>query len=323
MNTKKIGIGFFGAGDVSILHGEAIRLNNRAKLIGIWNRTELRGKERAKQFGCKYYSDPLHLLDDHEIDAVFILTNVETHLKYAKLALKKRKHVFIEKPVGVSLSEVKEIKDISEKTGVICMPGHNMIYEQGILRIKNLIEKGNLGKIVSVYVLYNIHHSEEVASHYPGVMRQILTHNLYCMLYLAGKPASVISMKSCLHYKDLKREDIAMAILELESGALAHLSASFAADDLCSDPWTFLIKVIGTEGTARYTYQDWVLAKKGLAHSRVYEAYQGTITNEVNHFINICCNGGTPLSTLDDAIDAQKIMEAAELSIKNRKIINI
>jgi predicted dehydrogenase len=317
MDEKKIGVGFFGAGGISIIHGEAVRANSKAKLVGIWNRTQSRAEERAQQFSCKSYKEPYDLVNDPEIDIVFILTNLETHLDFARLAIEKGKHVLIEKPVGMSVAEIKEIKKCAEKAGVICMPGHNVIYEDGILRIKKMIDSGEMGTLTSFYYLFNAFHSEELAQQYPGVIRQILTHHLYTMLYLAGNPRQVMAMKSCLHYEKLTREDIAMVNLKLENNALAHLEVSFAADDLSSDPWTLLIKVLGTEGSARYSWQDWVLAKKGITHSRVYVGYPGGIINEVNHFVDICINGGEPLSTIDDAIKAQMIMDAVELSIEN------
>jgi len=323
MKNNKIGVGFFGAGGVSIVHGEAVKANGKAELIGIWNRTKSKGIERAKQFSCKFYKEASDLVNDSEIDMVFILTNVETHLEYTKLAIEKGKHVLVEKPVGMSINEIKEMKKLAEKAGVVFMPGHNVIYEDSIVRIKKMIVSGDIGKIVSFYYLFNAFHSEELAAQYPGVVRQMLTHHLYTMLYLAGDPKSVMAMKTCLHYEKLAREDEAMAILKLEDEGLAHLAVSFAADDLSSDPWTLLIKVIGTEGSARYTWSDWVLAKKGITLSKVFIGYAGGIINEVNHFIDICINGGKPLSTIDDAIKAQTIMEAIELSIEKKCCVNL
>jgi predicted dehydrogenase len=323
MAEKKLGVGFIGAGGISIIHGEAIKANKNTKLIGLWNRTQSRAEERAEQFSCKSYKEPQDLVNDPEIDVVFVLTNLETHLDFARLAIEKGKHVLIEKPVGMSVNEVKEIKKCAEKAGVICMPGHNVIYEDGILRIKKMIDSGEMGKLTSFYYLFNAFHSEELAQLYPGVIRQILTHHIYTMLYLAGNPKQIMAMKTCLHYEKLTREDIAMVNLKLENDALAHLEVSFAADDLSSDPWTLLIKVLGTEGSAKYSWQDWVLAKKGITHSRVYVAYPEGIKNEVNHFINICLNGGKPLSTIDDAIKAQMIMDAVELSIENNSGVDI
>ncbi len=317
MAEKKLGVGFIGTGGISIIHGEAVMANSKSQLVGVWNRTRSRAEERAQQFSCKVYKEPQDLVNDPEVDVVFILTNLETHLEYAKLAIEKGKHVLIEKPVGMSVPEIKEIKKCSEKAGVICMPGHNVIYEDGIFRIKKMLDSGEMGQLISFYYLFNAFHSEEIAQLYPGVIRQILTHHIYTMLYLAGNPKQVMAMKSCLHYEKLDREDLAMVNLKLENDALAHLEVSFAAGDLSADPWTLLIKVLGTEGAARYSWQDWVLAKKGITHSRVYVAYPEGIKNEVNHFIDICTNGGAPLSTIDDAIKAQMIMDAAELSIEN------
>lgn len=325
MSSKPIGIGFLGAGEVSILHAEAIRRCPDAQLIGLWNRTADLGKERAATYGCKQYATPEQLLADPAIDAVFVLTNLETHIQYAKLALAAGKQVLVEKPVAPSVAEVIDLKQTAEKAGLICMPGHNMIYEESLARSRELIQKGAIGKIVSVYVMYNIHHSEERASTLPGVVRHILTHNSYSMLYLGGKPKRVTGFKACRHYQKITQEDVAMVIVELENGGLAHLCASFAADDLSTTPWTFLIKVIGTEGTTHYTYQDWVetKARPGVSHARTYTAYQGTITREVQHFVNICRNGGQPLSSLDDAIMAQKMVEAVEKSIAEGRAVVI
>jgi predicted dehydrogenase len=191
-----------------------------------------------------------------------------------------------------------------------------MIHEDSLKRARKLIENGDLGKIVSCYVMYNIRHSEERASTLPGVVRHILTHNLYTMMYLVGRPKQVNAFKANRHYEKLDQEDITLVNIELENGGLAHLCASFAADDLSPNPWTFTVKVIGTAGTTNYTYQDWVEVKKGISHAHTYTAYQETITNEDRYFIDICIKGGgKPLSDLEDAIWAQKTTEAIEKSI--------
>lgn len=316
MTKRNIGIGFIGAGEISILHAKALRDIPDAELVGLWNRTEERAKKRAKEEDCKRYETPEKLVRDPAIDAVFILTNLETHLQFAKLAMEAGKHVLVEKPLCFSVPEIEEMKAIAEKCGVFCIPGHNMIHEDSLKRAQELIKNGDLGKIVSCYVMYNIHHSEERASTLPGVVRHILTHNLYTMMYLVGRPKRVNAFKANRHYERLDQEDITLVNIELENGGLAHLCASFAADDLSSSPWTFTVKVIGTSGTTNYTYQDWVEVKKGISHAHTYTAYQETITNEDKYFIDLCIKGeGKPLSDLEDAIWAQKTTEAVEKSI--------
>ncbi|MHC1782431.1 MAG: Gfo/Idh/MocA family protein [Anaerolineaceae bacterium] len=313
--SKPIGIGFIGTGEISQLHEIAVKALPNAKLVGVWNRTHSTGIQRAEQYGCKWFETPDDLVKDPEIDAVFVLTNLETHLQYSRLAMEHGKHVLVEKPLAFTVADIEEMKALSENRGLVCMPGHNMIHEDSLKRAKGLIENGDLGKVVSCYVMYNIHHSEERASTLPGIVRHILTHNIYTMMYLVGYPRRVSAMKATRHYESLTQEDLAMVLVELENGGLAHLCASFAADDYSADPWTMLVKVIGTAGTTRYTYQDWVEIKKGYAHSHTYSAYQGSINNEVAHFVNVCLKGGAPLSNLDDAIVAQKVVEACERSI--------
>jgi predicted dehydrogenase len=252
-----------------------------------------------------------------------VLTDLDTHLKYTKLALEHGKHVLVEKPLAATVADVEEMKYTAERLGLVCVPGHNMIHEDSLARARALIQNGDLGKIVSCYVMYNIHHSEERASTLPGMVRHILQHNIYTMMYLVGRPTRVAAMKATRHYEKLTKEDLAMVLVDLECGGIAHLCASFAADDLTADPWTFMVKVIGTEGTTRYTYQDWVEAKRGISHSRVYTAYQGTITNEDRYFVNVCLQGGEPLSTMEDAIWSQKVIEAVEKSLAEDRIVPI
>jgi len=324
LTKDTIGVGFIGAGDISILHAAAVAKCPGAKLVGLWNRNQERANERAKAFGCKNYASPESLVADPAIDVVFVLTNLETHLEYTALALGMGKHVLVEKPVGMSVAEIERMKALADAKDLICMPGHNYVYESGMVRTRELVDGGDLGTIVSAYVMYNIHHPEDVASRYPGVVRQILTHHSYILLYLVGKPVELCAMKATLHYKEYKEEDIAMVQMRLHNGALAHFCASFAADDHAADPWTVMVKVIGTAGSTRYSYRDHVEIKPGLVHSQTYTAYQGSITNEVRHFLIDCLRmGQKPLSTLDDAVTAQKLIEAAEKSIAEKSVVRL
>ena len=319
-----LGVGFVGAGDISILHARAVARCPGAKLVGLWNRGQDRARQRAAEFGCKNYATPEELVKDPAIDAVFVLTNLETHLEYTKLALEAGKHVLVEKPVGVTVGEIEQMRNTAAAKRLVCMPGHNYVYEQGMTRTRELVEGGDLGRIVSAYVMYNIHHPEEVAKRYPGVVRQILTHHSYILLYLVGRPVELCAMKATLHYKEYPEEDIAMVQMRLANGGLAHFCASFAADDHAADPWTVMVKVIGTAGSTRYSYRDHVEIKPGLVHSQTYTAYQGSITNEVRHFLVNCLRmGEQPLSTLQDAVTAQRMIEACETSVKKRSVVTL
>ena len=323
-SPETLRIGFIGAGDISDQHARAVTACPGAELRGLWNRTASRAVAKAAEFGCRPYETAEELLADTAIDVVFVLTNLETHFQYATLALEAGKHVLIEKPVGTNTREILEIQRLAAERGLICVPGHNYIYEEGVIRTRDLIQRGELGRLVSVYVLYNIHHAEEVARRFAGVIRQILTHHCYILLFLGGPAKRLSALKATLHYETLEREDIAMVNLELDNGALAHLCASFAADDHAADPWTVQVRVIGTGGSTRYSYRDWVVLAPQAAHSQTYCAYFESIRNEVDFFLNRCIrNGEEPLSTLQDAVTAQEMIEGMEASVEQGRIIEL
>ncbi|TFG75574.1 MAG: Gfo/Idh/MocA family oxidoreductase [Flavobacteriales bacterium] len=313
---KTINIGFLGAGDIANLHAEAINQLEGANLAGLWNRTQEKARAKAKIFGCKVYATEDELLHDPDIDAVFILTNMETHCDYTIRAAKAGKHILVEKPAAASIAELQQMKSAVAQAGVYCMPVHNYIYEAGIQRTKSMIEMGQLGDITQFYMLYNIHHAHDIRARYPGVIRQILTHHSYTMLYLAGLPRTISCMKHTSDSGIAPQENVAMATLQMKNGSLGHLCASFANDDHAGDPWTCMIKVMGTKGSTRYSYRDWVINAPNGAHSQTYQCYPESIKNTATHFINkVLREGEAPLSSLDDAITCQHIIEACERSV--------
>jgi len=324
---KHTGIGFIGSGDISLLHAKAIEHCPSAELVGLWSIDKDLDREKAEQFGCRTFDSAEALVSCPEINAVFVLSNLETHTRYGLMAMEAGKHVLIEKPVAPTVAELEQMKNCASAHDVALCPGHNYIHEPALHRTRELLSKGALGDLVIVYILYHIHHPEEVAKRYPGVIRHILTHHGYILSYLAGPknpPESVSAMSSVLHYDELEREDLAMVNLRLRSGALAHFCADFAADDHSADPWTFLVKVIGTDGATRFSYRDWVENKPGVVHSHTWSAYEHHIREEVRYFVEECIgHGAQAISTVDDAILCQKIIEAAELSILEKREVSL
>ncbi|MRI00548.1 gfo/Idh/MocA family oxidoreductase [Kriegella sp. EG-1] len=314
---KTIGIGFIGAGDIADLHAEAVNDLQGAELVGIWNRTTEKAEIKAEQFGCNVYKSVDDLLAEPKIDAVFILTNMETHCEFTIKAASYGKHILVEKPAASSIAELEKMQSAINKAGVTCMPVHNYIYEPGIMRAKQMIESNKLGDITQFYMMYNIHHADEIRARYPGVIRQILTHHSYTMLYLAGNPKTVSCLKNTVDDTLAPQENVAMATIQMENGTLSHLCASFANDDHAGDPWSCIIKVIGTKGSTRYSYRDFVINDRNGAHSQTYQCYPESIKNTTTHFINkVLRKSEKPLSSIEDAITCQKIIEACEQSVE-------
>ncbi len=317
-----IKVGFIGAGDISLLHAEGVHLAENADLVGIWNRTGEKALEKSKIFQCEVFDSVASLIE--AVDVIYVLTNMETHHQYAMQAINAGKHVLVEKPTAVTIDEIEDLKNAARAKGVQVAPVHNYIYEPSITRAKELINSGKIGDLVSMYVLYNIHHPEAVAARYPGVIRQILTHHAYCTLYLIGQPEKVSCMKATINDGTVPQENIAMVTMKMKNQVLSHLCASFASDDHAGDPWTFMIKVIGTKGATRYSYRDWVENTPAVVHSQTYSAYPYTIRSMGKHFLEqVVGKGEKPLSTLDDASTCMKIIEACEQSVREERHITL
>ncbi len=313
MDTLKIG--FLGAGDVADLHADAVKSLPGAELKGLWNWKSDKGQAKASQYGCQFYYTVEELLNDPEINAVFVLTNMETHCEFTVKAAQAGKHILVEKPAASTIEELKKMQAAVREAGVLCMPVHNYIYEAGIERAYSMINQGKLGDITQFYMLYNIRHADEIRARYPGVIRQILTHHAYTMLYLAGQPESISCFKHTVDTTIAPQENVAMAIVKMKNGTLSHLCASFANDEHSGDPWTCMIKVIGTKGSTRYSYRDWVINERSGPHSQTFQCYPESIKNTAKYFIhNVVRQGDPPLSTLEDAVTCQKIIEACEQS---------
>jgi predicted dehydrogenase len=123
-----------------------------------------------------------------------------------------------------------------------------------------------------------------------------------------------------------RKENIFVANMRMESGALAHLEASFAADDHGSDPWSVYLKVLGTKGSARYSYNDWVVnaPHPAGAHSHTYVPYPETVRDEARFFVEEVVGRGTaPLSTVEDAIVCQKVIEGIETSAAEARHVKL
>jgi|BEDMetMinimDraft_2_1075160.scaffolds.fasta_scaffold00959_4 predicted dehydrogenase len=312
-------IGFIGAGMVSELHKRAIDSVEDARLAAIYGATDA-DRKRAEEWGVKYYRDLAAFFK--EVDAVYVLTPVEHHAVYALNAIDSGKPVFIEKPVAANSKEVEQIAARARAKKIPCMPGHNYIYDPSIWRIRGVIDTGDLGRLSSIWIIYTIYHTEEIAAHYPGIVQQILTHHFYVLNYLVGLPRRVAAMTTSLHYENLDRDDQALVMAEMQNGALACLFASFAADDDTVDPWTFLVKVFGTSGSAMHSWRELVVSRAIGTHSKAFIPYEESYAFEDEYFITRCLNGEEPLSTIEDAANIQKLVEKVQQSASSASFID-
>jgi predicted dehydrogenase len=311
---NQVGIAFAGAGIVAEMHGRGVTANRSAILVGVYDPDADKAAAIVAKFGGRVFDTLESLLADTSVNAVHILTPTLHHVAIAVACLDAGKHVLIEKPVASSRDEIALLQDAAKRSGRVCMPAHNYIYVPSLQRAKRLIESGKLGKIASLWVLYNIFHAEEVAAIYGGVLRAVCMHHAYSLLYLLGRPRRLSCMTSQVHYEKLQCEDQAMINCEMDDGAIANLWCSFAANDPTNDPWTVIYKVLGTKGAINYSWNEAQFEDNG-GPAWGMPCYEEGFAEEIEYFITQCIlEGKPPLSTLDDAADALSILEAAERS---------
>ncbi len=316
MSEKILNLGVIGAGIVAAgPYRKALARQPMIKATGVVDPDSKRAEALASELKTRVYPDLDALLGDPKIDAVAILNPNHLHVETALRSLQAEKHVLLEKPVAETVEEIDRLQAASKRAARVCMPAHNYIYNASIERAKRLIAEKRLGKIASAWILYNIFHSEEIASRYGGVLREVCVHHAYSLLYLLGRPARVGATVSRVHYQELTCEDQAMLTCQMAGGALAHLWASFAASDPTGDSWTVIYKILGTGGGVTYTWDDARFEDSGGPAWGIPNYLDG-FSNELDFFVRrAIANSEAPLSTLADARDAICIIEAAEHSL--------
>lgn len=314
MAKEKVGVALIGAGSISEMHGRGLAACSHAEYIGVFDPDTDRAKSNAEKFGGKLFESVDQILEDLSVDAVHVLSPHDFHVPHTLACLEAGKHVLVEKPVAYQIAQIKKLQEAATKAKRLCVPGHNYIHVPSIRRAKRLIDSGRLGDIYGFWMLYNVFHSEEVASLYGGILRAVGVHHAYSLIYLLGRPKRVSAMKACVHYEKLDCEDVTSVMCTMPCGAIAHLWASFAGDDPTNDPWTVNYKVLGTKGGVNFSWGEARFADN-TAPCWDMAAYEESVACEIDFFINRCIlEGEPPLSSLQDAIDALRIVEEAERS---------
>jgi predicted dehydrogenase len=163
------------------------------------------------------------VLADDTVDAVVVATPVPTHYALAKQALEAGKHVFVEKPPAMRAAEMDELVRIADERGRVLMPGHLLLYHPGVLKLKELVDTGELGDVLCVYgnrVNLGIVRSNENALWSLGV------HDLSVILYLLDEdPDLATAQGSASIHPGV--EDVVFCFLRFPSGKIAHMHLSW------------------------------------------------------------------------------------------------
>jgi UDP-N-acetylglucosamine 3-dehydrogenase len=149
-NKNYINVGVIGVGNMGRHHVRIYSILKDVNLIAISDINQNIAKKVAEKFNCKYYKDYKKMLSKENIDAVSIAVPTSLHKKVALDVIKFKKHLLIEKPIAASSKEAEEIIKAAKKAKVKLCVGHIERFNPAVKRLKEIIQKGRLGKIISV-----------------------------------------------------------------------------------------------------------------------------------------------------------------------------
>jgi predicted dehydrogenase len=148
--------GIIGCGNVTeVKSGPAFSKVKNSKLIAVMRRNAALAEDYARRHNIpRFYSDAYSLINDPDINALYIATPPGSHAEYAISSIKAGKPVYIEKPMAINYSECVKINETAKKYKVPVFVAYYRRALPGFIKVKNLIEGGSIGKIRAVQVQF-------------------------------------------------------------------------------------------------------------------------------------------------------------------------
>jgi len=255
---KEINWGFIGCGDVTEKKsGPAFNKVEGSKISAVMCRTSSKAKDYSARHNItKWYDNADKLINDPEINAVYIATPPKYHSGYAIKAMNEGKPVYVEKPMATSYKECNKMNEVASKTGIPLFVAYYRRALPYFLKVKELIDKESIGTVNFIDIkFWSIPREEDMNSQdlpwrvIPeisggGYFYDMACHQLDILDYIFGPVKHAVgkfSNRAALY----KAEDTVSASIEFESGIVATGSWCFAADKLYE---TDSIEILGSKG---------------------------------------------------------------------------
>lgn len=155
---KQINWGFIGCGEVTEKKsGPAFNEVEGSQVVAVMSRSENKARSYAERHHVrKWYTDASELIEDPDVNAVYIATPPSSHATFAIMAMRAGKPCYIEKPLAASYNDCIRINRISEQTGVPCFVAYYRRYLPYFQKVKEIIENGTIGNVVNVQVRFSV-----------------------------------------------------------------------------------------------------------------------------------------------------------------------
>ncbi|MBQ4387291.1 MAG: Gfo/Idh/MocA family oxidoreductase [Prevotella sp.] len=322
---KNIKWGFIGCGEVvEKKSGPAFSEVDGSSVVAVMSRSERRARRYAEQHGIpKWYTDAQELIDDADVNAVYVATPPSSHATYAIMAMKAGKPVYVEKPLASSYEDCARINRVSEQTGMPCFVAYYRRQLPYFEKVREIVERGVIGKVVNVQVRFSVPPREE--DYAPdgrlpwrvlpdiaggGYFYDMAPHQLDYLQQLFGvivEARGISSNRGGLY----KAEDTVNACFEFENGLSGSGSWCFVGHESARED---RIHLMGDRGSVSFSVFDYQPIR--LNTSRGEESFAvpnppyvqaPLIKNVIEHLqgISLCdstCESATPVNWALDRI---------------------
>ena len=198
------------------------------------------------------YNDAGKLLDDPNVEAVYISTPVHTHYELVMKAFERGRHVLSEKPLGKSAAEAEKMAEAADKAGVKLGVAFHLRFHLLHQKAKELIENGTMGNVNLIRMQNHMNYPETAGawrqnpdiSGGGGPSIDVGSHHIDLMCYLCGSDVAEITAVAGNKVHQYSVEDISVIVLKFENGTIGVMDLSWNTPNRYN-----MFEVLGTEAT--------------------------------------------------------------------------
>jgi UDP-2-acetamido-3-amino-2,3-dideoxy-glucuronate N-acetyltransferase len=255
-------------------------------------------------------------------DGFTVATPAETHFDIAYKIINTGHHVLVEKPITLESSQARTLKAIAEKKNVRLMVGHVMLFHPAIVKMKELVSQGKIGKLEYIYSnrlnLGTVRKEE-------NILWSFAPHDISIFQHLIGSyPTEVVSRGGAFIQPHI--HDTTMTVLTYPNNVVGHIFVSWL------HPFKeHRIVVIGTKGMLSFEdssadknilfYEkgvDWIngepVSRDGSTEVIAYEKTQ-PLAEEMKYFMSHFDGGEIKIANAKNAVEVLEVLETASLSL--------
>jgi predicted dehydrogenase len=296
------------------------------EIAGIYDDDEKLGKDAAGSYHTTYYRDQAGFLAA-DIDAVIICSENSRHKEMVVNAAKAKKHILCEKPIATNVRDAKEMIAVCEEQGVILQIAFPVRFSDPIMRLKKMIDDGELGDIVA---FRTTNRGQNPGGWFidpdqsgGGAVLDHTVHMVDIMRWYSGKEISSVHAIVDSFFHDVEIDDAGILTLEFENGMIASHDASwsrFAEYPVWGDA---TIEVIGKKQTVKAdAFQEHFRLFKSGSKSLEHVFYGNDMDyGLIKDFVNCVENQREPSITGYDGLKALEAALAAYKSSDTKKTV--